>query len=290
MAELQQTAVKKPVRAFRLGLFSRLPVNTKITIGLALVLIVILLSLCAPWLTPYDPNANDLNNVLQKPSVKHWFGTDNFGRDIFTRTLYAGRIDLQIGIVAVVVPLIAGSVIGLFAGYFGGWFNILMMRLVDVMISFPFMVLIIAIISILGPGLMNMYIAIFLVGWTSYARIVRGEVLVVKQQEYILAARSIGYGHGRIIFRHILPNVISPAIVFAMSDVVLCILTGASLSFLGLGVQPPAAEWGAMISEGRSYIINAWWISTLPGLAIIVTGLGFSLLGDGLAEKIENQS
>jgi peptide/nickel transport system permease protein len=192
--------------------------------------------------------------------------------------------------VAVVVPLIAGSVIGLFAGYFGGWFNILMMRLVDVMISFPFMVLIIAIISILGPGLMNMYIAIFLVGWTSYARIVRGEVLVVKQQEYILAARSIGYGHGRIIFRHILPNVISPAIVFAMSDVVLCILTGASLSFLGLGVQPPAAEWGAMISEGRSYIINAWWISTLPGLAIIVTGLGFSLLGDGLAEKIENQS
>ncbi|MED4751953.1 ABC transporter permease [Brevibacillus choshinensis] len=289
MAQIQQTAMKRPVRAYRLGLFSRLPVNTKISVGSALVLIVILLSICAPWLTPYDPNSNDLMNVLQKPSAQHWFGTDNFGRDIFTRMLYAGRIDLQIGVIAVIVPFIVGTVIGLLAGYFGGWFNMVTMRLVDVVISFPFMVLIIAIISILGPGLTNMYIAIFIVGWSVYARIIRGEVLVVKQQEYILAARSIGYGHGRIIFRHILPNVISPAIVFAMSDVVLCILLGASLSFLGLGVQPPTAEWGSMIAEGRSYIINAWWISTLPGLGIIVTGLGFSLLGDGLAEKIENQ-
>ncbi len=289
MAQLQQTAAEKPVRAYRPGFFSRLSVNTKIGWGLALVLIVILLSVCAPWVSPYEPNTNDLTQVLQKPSGQHWFGTDNFGRDIFTRMLYAGRVDLQIGVIAVIVPLILGTVIGLLSGYFGGWFNVLTMRLVDVVISFPFMVLIIAIISILGPGLTNMYIAIFLVGWSAYARIVRGEVLVVKQQEYILAARSIGYGHGRIILRHILPNVITPAIVFAMSDVVLCILLGASLSFLGLGVQPPAAEWGSMIAEGRNYIINAWWIATFPGLAIVLTGLGFSLLGDGLAEKIENQ-
>ncbi|RNB85059.1 ABC transporter permease [Brevibacillus fluminis] len=289
MAQLQQVAPKTPTRTFRPRFFSRIPVNAKIVWGLAVVCFVIVLSICAPWLSPYDPNANDLANALQKPSAAHWFGTDNFGRDIFTRMLYAGRVDLQIGVIAVIVPFITGTLIGLLSGYFGGWFNTLMMRLVDVVISFPFMVLIIAIISILGPGLMNMYIAIFIVGWSAYARIVRGEVLVVKQQEYILAARSIGYGHGRIMLCHILPNVISSAIVFAMSDVVLCILLGASLSFLGLGVQPPAAEWGSMISEGRNYIINAWWIATFPGLAIVVTGLGFSLLGDGLAEKIEQQ-
>ncbi|MET3290003.1 UNVERIFIED_CONTAM: peptide/nickel transport system permease protein [Brevibacillus sp. OAP136] len=289
MAQLQQAAPKTPIRTFRPRFFSRIPVNAKIVWGLAVVCFVIVLSICAPWLSPYDPNANDLANALQKPSAGHWFGTDNFGRDIFTRMLYAGRVDLQIGVIAVIVPFLTGTLVGLLSGYFGGWFNTLMMRLVDVVISFPFMVLIIAIISILGPGLMNMYIAIFIVGWSAYARIVRGEVLVVKQQEYILAARSIGYGHGRIMLRHILPNVISSAIVFAMSDVVLCILLGASLSFLGLGVQPPAAEWGSMISEGRNYIINAWWIATFPGLAIVVTGLGFSLLGDGLAEKIEQQ-
>ncbi|MGE5702846.1 MAG: ABC transporter permease [Clostridia bacterium] len=266
-----------------------MPVNQKIGWGLALVLIVVLLSVCAPLLSSYDPNHNDLAQGLKKPSAAHWFGTDNFGRDIFTRMLYAGRIDLQIGLISVIVPLVVGTVIGLVAGYYGGWFSTVMMRLVDIVISFPFMVLIIAIISILGPGLVNMYIAIFIVGWSAYARIVRAEVLVIKQQEFILAARSIGYGNGRILFRHILPNVISPAIVYAMSDVVLCILLGASLSFLGLGVQPPAAEWGAMIAEGRNYIVNAWWISTFPGLAIILTGLGFSLLGDGLAEKIENQ-
>ncbi|KQL45328.1 nickel ABC transporter permease [Brevibacillus choshinensis] len=262
--------------------------NGKIYWGLTLVLIVVLFSVFAPWITPYDPNTNDLTRVLQKPSTAHIFGTDNFGRDIFTRMLYAGRVDLQIGLIAVIVPLIFGTAVGLLSGYFGGWLNTLMMRLVDIVISFPFMVLIIAIISILGPGLMNMYIAIFIVGWSAYARIVRAEVLVVKQQEYILAARSIGYGHGRIILRHILPNVVSAALVYAMSDVVLCILLGASLSFMGLGVQPPAAEWGSMIAEGRNYIINAWWISAFPGVGIVLTGIGFSLLGDGLAEKIEN--
>ncbi|WP_083497078.1 ABC transporter permease [Brevibacillus choshinensis] len=286
MAQLQHT--KHLVRAIRPRFFNRLSMNGKIYWGLTLVLIVVLFSVFAPWITPYDPNTNDLTRVLQKPSTAHIFGTDNFGRDIFTRMLYAGRVDLQIGLIAVIVPLIFGTAVGLLSGYFGGWLNTLMMRLVDIVISFPFMVLIIAIISILGPGLMNMYIAIFIVGWSAYARIVRAEVLVVKQQEYILAARSIGYGHGRIILRHILPNVVSAALVYAMSDVVLCILLGASLSFMGLGVQPPAAEWGSMIAEGRNYIINAWWISAFPGVGIVLTGIGFSLLGDGLAEKIEN--
>jgi peptide/nickel transport system permease protein len=262
--------------------------NVKMRLGLSLILIVILLAVFAPFLTPFDPDTNDLAQGLQHPTAHHLLGTDNFGRDIFTRILYAGRVDLQIGIIAVIVPLLVGTLLGLISGYFGGWFDVLIMRLVDVVISFPFMVLIIAIISILGPGLINMYIAIFLVGWSAYARIVRGEVLLVKKQEYIMAARSMGYGSGRIILRHVLPNVVSTAIVYAMSDVVLCILLGASLGFFGLGVQPPAAEWGSMIADGRNYIVDAWWMALFPGIGIFVTGLGFSLLGDGLAEKIDH--
>ncbi|RXT08181.1 ABC transporter permease [Ammoniphilus sp. CFH 90114] len=266
-----------------------LAIRTKIGWGLAIVGFVFLISLLAPFITPYDPIKNNLAEALQGPSLKHWFGTDNFGRDIFTRMLYAARTDLQIGIFSVIMPLLFGTLIGLLSGYYGGWLDALMMRIVDIVISFPFMVLIIAIVSILGTGLFNLFLAIFLVGWSAYARIVRAEVLIVKEQEYILAAKSLGYGDGKILFRHILPNVVTTALIFCMSDIVLCILLGASLSFLGMGVQPPTPEWGAMIAEGRNYIINAWWISTFPGLGIILTGLGFSLLGDGLAEKIENQ-
>jgi len=289
MSQIQTTVTKPYPRRVLPDFVRRLPVNAKITLGLLIILLVLLASICAPLLTPYDPVKNDLSQAFQPPGSEYWFGTDNFGRDIFTRMLYAARIDLQIGVFSVITPLLLGSLIGLLSGYFGGWFDSVMMRLVDIVISFPFIVLIIAIISILGTGLFNLYLAIALVGWSAYARIVRAEVLVIKQQEYILAARGMGYGHGRILFRHILPNVISSALVFAMSDVVLCILLGASLSFLGLGVQPPTPEWGAMIAEGRNFIINAWWIATIPGLGIIVTGLGFSLLGDGLAEKIESQ-
>ena len=289
MSHIQTTVTKPYPRRVLPDFVRRLPVNAKITLGLLIILLVLLASICAPLLTPYDPVKNDLSQAFQPPGSEHWFGTDNFGRDIFTRMLYAARTDLQIGVFSVITPLLLGSLIGLLSGYFGGWFDSVMMRLVDIVISFPFIVLIIAIISILGTGLFNLYLAIALVGWSAYARIVRAEVLVIKQQEYILAARGMGYGHGRILFRHILPNVISSALVFAMSDVVLCILLGASLSFLGLGVQPPTPEWGAMIAEGRNFIINAWWIATIPGLGIIVTGLGFSLLGDGLAEKIESQ-
>jgi len=289
MSQINPTVAKPAARRMLPGFVRRLPVNFKITLGLFIIFMVLLVALCAPLLTPYDPVKNDLSQALQKPGSAHWFGTDNFGRDIFTRMLYAARTDLQIGVFSVIAPFLFGSLVGLLSGYYGGWFDSVMMRLVDIVISFPFIVLIIAIISVLGTGLFNLYLAIALVGWSAYARIVRAEVLVVKQQEYILAARGMGYGDGRILFRHILPNVITPAFVFAMSDVVLCILLGASLSFLGLGVQPPTPEWGAMIAEGRNFIINAWWIATFPGLGIIVTGLGFSLLGDGLAEKAENR-
>lgn len=289
MSQLQKTIVIPSSRRLVPRFLTRLPMNAKIGWGLVIVLIILLASILAPWITPYDPIKNELSEALQKPSASHWFGTDNFGRDIFTRMVYAAQIDLLNGVVPVVLSLLAGVLAGLISGYFGGWFDSLIMRIVDVVISFPFMVLIIAIISILGPGLLNLYLAIFMVGWSTYARVVRSEVLVVKQQEYVLAARSIGYGDARILFRHILPNVITTALIYSMSDIVLCILLGASLSFLGLGIQPPTPEWGAMISEGRNYIINAWWMTTFPGVGIVVTSLGFSLLGDGLTEKIENQ-
>lgn len=288
MSQVNRPLSKSVTKLFLPKLIKRIPTNKKILAGLTIILFILFVSIFAPFLSPYDPDQNRLTDMLQKPSAEHWFGTDNFGRDILTRMMFAARVDLQIGIFAVIVPLVIGSIVGLTAGYYGGWFSTLMMRMVDIVISFPFLVLIIAIISILGPGLFNMFIAIWLVGWSMYTRIIRAEVLVIKQQEFVLAAKSLGYGDVRIMLRHILPNVITTAIVFSMSDIVLCILLGASLSFFGLGVQPPTAEWGAMIAEGRSFMLNAWWLATFPGLAIVISGLGFSLLGDGLAEKLEN--
>lgn len=272
----------------------RFGVRWNLWAGVAIVSTMTLLSILAPWISPYDPVQNALSEVLRPPGPGHWLGTDNFGRDILTRILYAARLDLQIGIVAVAVPMVIGVSLGAMAGYFGGWFDTLIMRLVDIVASIPFLVLILSLMAVLsqrvGTGVTSMYIAVFAAGWTAYARIVRAEVLVLKKQEFVLACKTLGYGHGRIILRHILPNAITPAIVFAMSDVVLCILLASSLSFLGLGVKPPTPEWGAMAAEGRSFMLQAWWITTMPGLAIGLTGLGFSLIGDGLADRIDSDS
>jgi len=252
--------------------------------GAAIVAVVALLGVLAPVLTPYDPIVGNYSEALDPPSLAHPFGTDNFGRDLLARVLYGAAIDLQIGFVATYVPLVIGVALGAMAGYLGGWFDSLLMRLVDLLIAFPFLVLIIVILAILGPGIQNMYIAIFAVGWTLYARLARAEMLVIREQEYILAARALGYGRLRIIFRHALPNLIGSSLVFSMSDFVLNILLASSLSFFGMGVQPPAPEWGAIVSDGRDWLLQAWWIATLPGLAIIVTGLGLSLIGDGLSK------
>lgn len=252
--------------------------------GAVIVALVALLGVLAPVLTPYDPIVGNYSEALDPPSLAHPFGTDNFGRDLLARVLYGAAIDLQIGFVATYVPLILGVALGAMAGYLGGWFDSLLMRLVDLLIAFPFLVLIIVILAILGPGIQNMYIAIFSVGWTLYARLARAEMLVIREQEYILAARALGYGRLRIIFRHALPNLIGSSLVFSMSDFVLNILLASSLSFFGMGVQPPAPEWGAIVADGRDWLLQAWWIATLPGLAIIVTGLGLSLIGDGLSK------
>lgn len=243
-------------------------------------------ALVGPWIIPYDPIGQDLTNALKPPGAQHWFGTDNFGRDIFTRVVYGARLDLTIGILGVLPAFVLGVVLGCLSGYFGGRVDNLIMRVVDTFVAFPFIVLMIGIIAMLGPGLRNMIITFTLAGWMAYARLIRGEILVVKQLDYILAARTLGLPDWRILFRHVVPNVITPAIVFAMADMVLVILSAASLSFLGLGIPPPTPEWGQMIAEGRIFLLRAWWPVTLPGLAIVFTAIILSLLGDGIADLI----
>jgi peptide/nickel transport system permease protein len=259
--------------------------NLNLRLGAAIVIGWALVAIFAPWIAPYDPIAHNLPEKLQPPNLLHLLGTDNFGRDILSRVIYGARIDLQMGILGVLFPFIIGTTLGSIAGYAGGWVDTLLMRVVDVVLAFPFLVLMLAIIAILGPGLTSFYIALALVGWVSYARLVRAQVLVLKTSDFVMAARSLGFGPLRILFRHILPNCIAGSIVFSMSDVVLVVLSGSSISYLGLGVQPPTAEWGVMISEGQNFITTAWWITTFPGLAIVLMAFGFSLLADGLAER-----
>ncbi|HTO64695.1 MAG TPA: ABC transporter permease [Bradyrhizobium sp.] len=266
--------------------FATLRRNRSLTAGLVLLTLLVLTMSVGPVLSPYDAVSIDLRAALQPPNATHWLGTDNLGRDVLTRIVAAARLDMQIAVICVLLPFAVGSLVGAISGYIGGKIDAVLMRLVDMLWAFPFYVLVIAIVGTLGPGLTNMYLAFTLVVWISFARIVRGEVLVLKRAEYVMAARVLGFSHTRIIVRHVLPNAITPAIVFAMADVVLTILAVTSLSFLGLGIQPPAAEWGLMIAEGRNFIFDAWWISTFPGIAIILTGITFALLGDGIDDLL----
>lgn len=264
--------------------------STTLIIGLIVTALWCLLAIFAPLLAPYDPVAQDLAATFQPPGVNHWLGTDNYGRDILSRIIYGTRIDLQMGIFGVVFPFLIGNTIGVLAGYFGGIVDTVLMRLLDITIAFPFFVLVIAIISVLGPGLNSFYIALALVGWVSYARLTRSQVLVLKHSDFILAGRTLGYSPLRIMLRHLLPNAMTPSIVFSMTDVVLVVLLGSSLSYIGLGAQPPTAEWGVMIAEGQAFITTAWWMCVFPGLAIVLLALGFSLLADGMAERLGTKS
>ncbi|MEQ8653819.1 MAG: ABC transporter permease [Kiloniellales bacterium] len=274
-------AVAQRLRAKRLG---GLPVT--LLMGMAVTGGWIFLALAADLVAPYSPIEQNVSMALQPPSAEHLLGTDNYGRDILSRILYGARIDLQIGLFGVLFPFLIGNVIGLLSGYFGGVVDNVLMRVLEVTIAFPFFVLVIAIISILGPGLVSLYIALALVGWVSYARLTRAQVLILKKADFVGAARVLGYSNRRIMLRHLLPNAISPALVFAMTDMVLVILLGASLSYLGLGAQPPAAEWGVMIAEGQQFLATSWWICLFPGLAIVLLGLGLSLSADGLAQLL----
>ena len=255
--------------------------------GAGMLLLVIIVTVGAPLITPYDPNEIDPLNPLAAPLTPgHVLGTDQFGRDILTRILYGGRIDLLIAFGATAVTLVVGTAIGLFSGFAGGWIDSTIMRIVDLFFAFPFFVLVIAIVAMLGPSIFNMFVAIWLTSWITYARITRGHTLGAKRQEYVLAAKALGYRSRRVMFRHILPNVLSFVLIFAMVDAVGNVLLGAALGFLGLGAQPPSPEWGVMISDGQNYIFTEWWLATFPGIAISIVGVAFSLIGDGLADVL----
>ncbi|MFS8114210.1 ABC transporter permease [Rhizobium jaguaris] len=257
-----------------------------LTLGGGILLFFLNLAICAPFVAPYDPIFQNADVRLQAPSLLHPFGTDNFGRDILSRVIWGTRIDLQIAVIGVFFPFLIGTTVGTVAGFFGGIVDALFMRVVDVILAFPFLVLMLSIIAILGPGLSSFYIAVALVGWVSYARLIRAQMLVLKGSDYAVAAASLGFSRPRIMFRHLLPNAIAGSIVFSMSDAVLVLLSGAAVSYLGLGVQPPVAEWGVMVAEGQSFITTAWWITLFPGLSIVCLAFGFSMLGDALGELL----
>lgn len=260
-----------------------------LVVGGLILLVSLILALFPSAFAPYDPVAFDYNALLAPPSSAHLLGSDSFGRDVLSRVIHAYTVDMQIAVFATLPAFVFGTFIGALVGYAGGWVNALFGRIVDAIITFPFLVLVIAIVAVLGPGLINMYIAVSVVGWVFYARLVAAEVQVQKRLDYADSGRAMGYRPWRIIFRHLLPNAITPALVYWMTDMALAILLGSSLGYLGLGAQPPTAEWGVQIADGKNFMNTAWWISVFPGIAIIVTGLGFSLVGDGLAELLRTK-
>jgi peptide/nickel transport system permease protein len=254
--------------------------------GIVIMGLIVATAAAAPLLAADNPIALNLGHTLASPSSAHLLGTDQLGRDIFSRLLYGLRLDLEIGCLAVLFPFTLGTVLGCVAGYFGGWVDTVIMRLVDIVVAFPFYVLLIALVFVLGAGVRSIIIAITLVGWVSYARIIRGEILVAKRQDYVVAAKSGGLSSVRIIGRHLLPNVITQAIIYAMSDIVQDILAIVTLGYFGLGVPPPTPDLGSMINDGQQFLTTHWQLTTFPGVAVVVVGLGLSLIGDGLADLI----
>lgn len=256
-------------------------------IGLFIILLIILVSIFVPFLALYNPVEADYSKTLQPPSKNHFFGTDEFGRDIFSRILYGTKYALIVGLGVVLVTFAIGITLGILAGYFGGMTDGMIMRAVDIMMSMPSLVLAIALAGVLGGGLKSIIIAIGVIRWAPLARLVRGETLSIKEEPYIEAAGALGISNLHIIFKHILPNISSSLIVYATLSIPAAILTSAALSFLGVGMQPPTPEWGLMVSEGRDFLGSAWWISTFPGLAIMVVSLTFNIVGDALRDALD---
>jgi peptide/nickel transport system permease protein len=273
------------MRGLAMVRWPRLP--AALIVGLICLSIIFACALFPQALAPYDPLAFDFDALLQGPTLAHPFGTDNFGRDVLSRTISAAHVDLQIAFFSTTFPLLLGALIGLIVGFRGGVLDMAFGRLVDLVLTFPFLVIVIAIVAVLGPGLINMYIAVGVVGWVFYARLMRAEVMVQKQGDYVAATRVLGYGPSRILFRHIFPNCMRPIIVYWVTDMALKILLGSSLGYLGLGAQPPQAEWGVLIADGKNFFTQAWWMTFFPGAAIVLAGLGFSLTGDGLADILD---
>ncbi|NWF94292.1 MAG: ABC transporter permease [Syntrophaceae bacterium] len=255
--------------------------------GLALIVVIFLIAGFASLLAPYDPGKTEVSMKLKPPSSAHYLGTDQLGRDVFSRMLYGSRISLSVGFVAVGISIFIGILVGAIAGYYGRWVDSILMRFVDTMLCFPSFFLILTIVALLGPQIINIMIIIGVTSWMGTARFVRAEFLSLKERDYVQAARALGVKDRRIIFRHILPNALAPVFVSATLKVASAILIEAGLSFLGFGVQPPAPSWGNILTEGRTYIFDAWWLTVFPGLAILITVLSFNLLGDGLRDALD---
>jgi peptide/nickel transport system permease protein len=274
------------IKEYRMTLFviRRTPLAM---VGLILMIIVSGIAIFGPLLTPYNPITSNLTNALLPPSAAHLFGTDGLGRDVLSRVVWGSRTSLSLGIYSAFFSCVIGLVIGLYAGYKGGIVDDIIMRITDIFFALPRLVLAIAVVAFLRPSLLNVMTAVVFVSWPTYARLSRGSTLSVKTETYIEAARSLGERDTSIIFRYVLPNVIAPILVNATLDVANLILIGSGLSFLGLGAQPPTAEWGLDIASGRMYLLGAWWISTFPGIALLLSVLGFNLFGDGLRDALD---
>jgi peptide/nickel transport system permease protein len=286
MAVAAETVLEAQIVEHRRGFRGRWYRTPSFVAGVSILGLIVLAAALAPLITTHNPTDQDLLHTLSGPSSSHWLGTDDLGRDVWSRLVYGARTDLRVAFLAVLFPFTIGTLIGLVAGYFGGWIDTVTNWLVNIVVAFPFYVLIIALVFALGPGTRSIYIAITIVGWVSYARIVRGEVIVAKRREYVLAARAAGLSTPRILLRHLLPNTVTQGIVFAMSDICLDILAIVTLGYLGLGVQPPTPDWGRMIADGQTYLTTHWELSTIPGIAIVIAALGLSLLADGLADLL----
>ncbi len=265
----------------------RLSRNKLALLGGVIVLFLALTAILAPWLSPYDPGEIDVTRILEAPSREHPLGTDQLGRDVLSRMILGSRISLAVGFVAVGILSIIGVFLGSLAGYYGGWIESVIMRFVDIMLCFPTFFLILAVIAFVSPSIWAIMIVIGVFGWMGVARLIRAEILSLKEREFILAARSQGAGDLRIIFRHLLPNALSPVLVSAILGVAAAILTESALSFLGIGVQPPTPSWGNMLTAGKDNIDIAWWLSLYPGLAILITVLGYNLLGEGIRDALD---
>ena len=255
--------------------------------GLIIIVVLVVLAILAPSIAPYDPFATDPINKLEPPSLTHLMGTDGLGRDIFTRVLYGTRISLWIAVLILLLAGVLGTTVGILAGYLGGFWDNILMRVTDIFMAFPRLILAMAIAAALGPSLTNVVIAISFSAWTVFARLARSRAIAVREEDYVEAARAVGASNFRIILRHILPMAVSPVIIQGTISMGGIILTAAGLGFLGFGAQPPTPEWGVMVSDGRNFMPHGWWVSTFPGLAIMVTVLGFNLLGDGIRDILD---
>ena len=269
------------------GFWYRFSKNHLAVAGSAVVVLLFALSILAPWISPYDPAAIDLKNILQPPSAQHWFGTDQLGRDVLSRMIWGAQISLKVGFVSTGIAICIGTILGAVAGYYGRWVDAVIMRFVDIMLCFPTFFLILAVIAFLEPSIWNIMIIIGATGWMGITRLVRADFISLKERDFVQAARVIGASDARIIFIHVLPNCMASVLVAATLGVAGAILTESALSFLGIGVQPPTPSWGNILTAGKDNIDIAWWLSLYPGLAILVTVLGYNMLGEGIRDSLD---